>query len=282
MDVASVVINHISDKKSELSLSLESTPTITRLEHPPFTWKSWFIPRICTVTYISLLVYWIITEQNGFTNSIPSMIKPSTDITAYGYLGYHALGLSIWAVIVNQETIMSYSIPLLPSASYQTRKNIHIGAQIIGVLSGIGGMVAIIWYKNSNVSMSISGTDFTIPIINTKFYVPYSPHAWLGIAFMGGWVIQCIGRLFPERFTLAYHRFCGRLLYVSGLLCCCLGIQQQQTRQLVNNINSLLVNSSSINVQSIVESSSSWFSQPSLLVLCLGIAGAATFFYGLL
>jgi hypothetical protein len=141
-------------------------------------------------------------------------------------------------------------------------------------------MVAIIWYKSSSVSMSVNGTYITIPIMKDEFYIPYSPHAWLGIAFIGSWMIQCIGRLYPEHFTLEYHRFFGRILYTTGLACCCLGIQQQQTRQLVTTITSVLSNSTGATTPMVA--TRWWFSQPSLAVMLLGITGAATFFYGLL
>jgi hypothetical protein len=208
------------------------------------------------------------------------MINPSQDTDAYGYLGYHALGLSIWAVICNQETIMAYAIPLCfcKSVTYSVRKWVHIFSQVIGLLCGIGGMTAIILYKKSSVAEAVSGTKFIIPVIDNSVYIPYSPHAWMGILFFGTWIIQCVGRFFPNQFILSYHRFLGRLLYSSGLLCCCLGIQQQQTRQLVSLITSL---NSTVSNSTVVQSNW-WFSQPSLAVALLAITGAATFFYGLL
>ena len=281
MEVASTVVQHISNRKSELSIAMETDEKVVEPDAPlPFPWRAWYIPRVSTLLYMVLLVYWILTEQNGFSVSIPSMIYPSTDVTAYGYLGYHAVGLSVWAVIANQETIMAFAIPFYVHATYATRKLVHIIVQIVGLLCGIGGMVAIIWYKSSSVSMSVNGTYITIPIMKDEFYIPYSPHAWLGIAFIGSWMIQCIGRLYPERFTLEYHRFFGRILYTTGLACCCLGIQQQQTRQLVTTITSVLSNSTGATTATVA--TRWWFSQPSLAVMLLGITGAATFFYGLL
>lgn len=275
MEVASTVIQHISDKKSELSIELETTTLPDTL---PFTWRAWFIPRCSTLLYHAILVYWIITEQNGFSNSIPSIITPSTDSTANGYIGYHALGLSIWAVLANQETIMAFAIPLHVTSAYPTRKIIHIVSQVIGLLCGIGGMIAILWYKKSTIALSVSGTSITVPLLDEPFYIPYSPHAWIGIIFMGAWIIQCVGRFFPNRFTINYHRFFGRILYTTGLICCCLGIQQQQTRQLVSTITSI----TNTTLTSTRIASKWWFSQPSLAVVLLCITGASTFFYGLL
>jgi len=279
MDVASVVVNHLSDKKSELSIELETMATVSP-EMVPFTWRAWIIPRFCTVLYMGLLIYWIITEQNGFSNSIPSIITPSTDITAYGYIGYHAIGLSMWAVVANQETIMAFAIPLYAIASYPTRKIIHVVSQLIGMVCGIGGMVAILWYKKSSVALSAAGTTITVPVVNQPFYIPYSPHAWIGIFFMLTWIVQCMGRCFPERFTINYHRFCGRILYSTGLLCCCLGIQQQQTRQLVSSFTSVITNATATTTNDTI--TTWWWSQPSLAVLLLCITGASTFYYKLL
>lgn len=273
MNTASIVLHHISDRKSNLSIEMENKVDES---YRPYTWRAWFIPRFSSLIYMTLLVYWICTEQNGFSNFIPSLITPSQDTTANGYLGYHALGLSIWAVFSNQESIMAYAIPLCccKCGTYQSRKYVHVLAQVVGLLTGIGGMVAIIWYKQSSVSMSVQGTTFTI--LDNSFYVPYSPHAWMGLAFFGLWVIQCVGRLIPQ-FQLSYHRFVGRALYLTGLGCCCLGIQQQQTRQLVSAL-SMITNSTQTN--QIV--TNWWFSQPSLAVLLLAVTGTATFFYGLL
>lgn len=274
MEAVSSIISNISDKKSELSISLETSDDTTQ-EHQ-FSYASWIIPRASSLLFIILLIYWIITEQNGFMNTTPSLIIPSSNNTANGYLGYHALGLSIWAVLANQETIMAYAIPLTCStSSYQTRKYIHVISQIVGFLCGIGGMISILWYKNSSVSMPISGTSFTI--MNNPYYIPYSGHAWLGALFMLLWCVQCVGRFFPTYITTSRHRFLGRFNYVVGLVCCCLGLQQQQTRQLTMNIQLLALNQTSV-----TNASGWWFSQPSLGVLLLGIIGGATFLYGLL
>jgi hypothetical protein len=278
MEVASSVVTHISDKKSELSISLETIdiePHVVENTSLPFTRLSWFLPRFCSVCFITLLVYWIVTQQNGFINTTPSVITPSTNVTANGYLGYHALGLSLWAVVANQETIMAYAIPLCCTTSYNVRKWTHIIFQLIGMLCGVGGMVSIMWYKNSSVSMPISGTYFTV--MDNPYYIPYSPHAWLGLLFMVTWLVQCIGRFFPTYLTTERHRFLGRFMYVAGLACCALGLQQQQTRQIMVNVQLLAQNNTSATAQS------NWFlSQPSLGVLLLGLIGGTTFFYGLL
>ena len=301
MEYASAVITSISDKKSELSISLETmrsgvnatdidtsnnvmvstdashnTLSTLNLQTKTFTYASWIIPRFSSVLFIALLVYWILTEQNGFADQMPSLITPSTNATANGYLGYHALGLSLWSVLANQESIMAFAIPLCcRRSSYETRKYIHIISQILGVLCGAGGMCAIFLYKNSTVAMPIAGTSFTI--MNQPYYIPYSPHAWLGLLFMLSWLVQCIGRFFPYYFTVERHRFLGRFTYIIGLVCCCLGLQQQQTRQLMINVQLMTQNSTSV-----MPPSGWWFSQPSLGVLLLGIIGGATFLYGLL
>lgn len=278
MEAASSIITNISDKKSELSISLESTDP--EAVEKTFTLTAWLVPRVSSYLFILLLVYWIITEQNGFEFSIPSIITPSTNIIANGYLGYHALGLSLWAVVCNQETIMQFAIPLCcSSSSYETRKCVHVLSQITGFLCGVGGMISILWYKNSSVSMPISGNEFVV--MGNNYYIPYSPHAWLGFLFLGSWVIQCIGRCFPTYITLQRHRFIGRFNYVIGLGCCCLGLQQQQTRQLTSTLKLLqlanITNSTNFSVQT-----DWWFSQPSLGVFLLGLIGGATFLYGLL
>jgi hypothetical protein len=271
MEIASTVIQHISDKKSALSVNLETQPTDIAIH--TITWKEKWVPRTSSFLFISLLVYWILTEQNGFSSETPSMVNPAVNATANGYLGYHALGLALWSVFFCQESIMSYAAPMC-AFSYNTRRIIHIASQIVGMVCGIGGMTAILWYKSSLVSMPVSGTYFTL--MEHEFYVPYSPHAWIGVSFIMTWLIQCIGRLFPQRFTLERHRFLGRVMYVAGLGCCALGLQQQQTRQLMVTINAIQHN------MTITSHSSWWFSQPSLGVLLLGITGAVTFYLGLL
>jgi hypothetical protein len=204
--------------------------------------------------------------------SMPSVLTPVFNTNADGYLGYHALGLSLWAVICNQETIMAYAIPLCCRHSYFSRKWTHIVAQVIGVLSGIGGMLSIYWYKNSSVSFPVNGKE--VSFMNDTYYIPYSPHACLGIVFMGAWVVQCVGRFFPSYMTLPRPRFLGRLMYSTGLVCCALGIQQQQTKQIT--FQQLAFNTTSTKV------SGWWLSQPSLGVLLLGVTGVLTFYYGLL
>ena len=276
MEIATQAVHHISDRKSTLSIDLE----MHEVDHSanPIRWVAWSVPRLSSSAFIVLLIYWIFTEQNGFSSSYPSMINPVVNATANGYIGYHALGLAIWAVIAHQETIMAFAIPLFPRASYNMRKWTHILSQIIGLLCGVGGMTAILWYKNSTVNMPMSGTTFTI--MDDPYYIPYSPHAWLGMTFFGSWLIQVIGRWFPERFTLQHHRFLGRVMYMAGLVCCGLGLQQQQTRQLLTTLQELAHNTTS--VATATATSHWWFSQPSLGVLLLGITGITTFYYGLL
>ena len=271
--IASTIVHNISDKKSELSISVESHP-----ETLPFSKTAWLIPRLSSVLFIALLVYWIFTEQNGFSDFMPSMIAPVGNVQANGYLGYHALGLSLWAVVCNQESIMAYAIPLCGNTSYRIRKYTHVIAQMVGLICGIGGMVSILYYKNSSVSIPVSGNSFVI--MNDVYYIPYSPHAWLGILFMSSWMIQCIGRFFPAYLTPDRHRFLGRFIYTTGLACCGLGLQQQQTRQLMTSIQLLSQNTTLSSPTKIV--SNWWFSQPSLGVLLLGATCAATFFYGLI
>lgn len=280
MEIASTVIHHISDQKSRLSISLETQESskTSDVTIDVVTWKEKWIPRVSSSLFIGLLIYWILTEQNGFSSSTPSMINPAVNATANGYLGYHALGLALWSVLFFQESIMAYGVPIF-NMSYTARKFVHIATQIMGMILGAGGMTAILWYKNSAVSMPVSGTDFTL--LNQEFYIPYSPHAWLGLVFLIAWIVQCLGRLRTDYFTLARHRFFGRMMYISGLGCCALGLQQQQTRQLMVVVNAVQQNVTSI-IQSSIAPSTWWFSQPSLGVLLLGITGATTFYYGLL
>jgi hypothetical protein len=145
----------------------------------------------------------------------------------------------------------------------------------------MGGMAAILLYKKSTI------TDSYLTIANHPFYTPYSPHAWLGTAFMGSWIFQCLGRLFPSYISSSLHQFSGRVLYVSGLVCCALGLQQQQTRQLMSkmidqDMTSNCTNATSTIITTVTSTVTTWwFSQPSLAVMLLGIAGIATFYVGL-
>jgi hypothetical protein len=277
--IASQIVSRVSDQPAVMSIMVDSDATLVSPTLKTFSWRSWILPRFFSLCYFVLLLYWIYTQQNGFTHHVPSMLTPARDIVANGYLSYHALAMSLWAVFCYQETIMAFAIPLYAKASYQARRWIHIGSHLLGVLFGIGGMTAILLYKQSAVSIPVSGT--TITIGDNPFYVPYSPHAWLGAAFMGAWVLQCVGRFIPAYVTPAIHRFCGRVMYISGLGCCALGLQQQQTRQLITTL--IPVNITNTNTTStIVAVSNWWFSQPSLGVLLLGAVGIATFYVGVL
>ena len=88
MEIASTVIHHISDQKSRLSINLETLESKTSdVTMDVVTWKEKWIPRFTSSLFIGLLVYWILTEQNGFSSSTPSMINPAVNATANGYLG---------------------------------------------------------------------------------------------------------------------------------------------------------------------------------------------------
>ena len=281
MEVASIVVHHISDQKSQRSIELENIDASSNQIMPSInnvSISSWLFPRLGSFSFIGLLIYWILTEQNGFSSSKPSMVDPAMNATANGYLGYHALGLSLWAVVAMQETIMAYGIPLCCKSTYTVRKWMHIGSQALGFLLGAGGMTAILWYKNSSVNIPVGGTEFTI--MEHPYYIPYSPHAWLGIVFFLTWMVQCLGRLFPTFMTLARHRFLGRFLYMTGIACCALGLQQQQTRQLMITVTAM-ANNSTLSMP-LVHASTWWFSQPSLGVILLGLTSAATFYFGLI
>ncbi len=225
-------------------------------------WWHWVVPRLSSSGFIAMLLYWIMTEQNGFSNTLPSL-------SSGGYLGYHALGMSLWTTMMHQETMLAYINPIICTKDERIHRLIHVVFHIIGMLCGIGGLVAILWYKQAS-------TQFTI--MGYSFYIPYSTHSWMGIGFLGSWAMQCLGKLCPSIMTDSRYAFLERTVYVLGLTTCSLGIQHMQTRQLSDvsyAVNDTFTNVTSVNTQV----STWWFSKPSLGVVLLAVSGIATLFF---
>jgi hypothetical protein len=221
---------------------------------PDKVWWHWFLPRIVSSGFIAILVYWIITEQNGFSTVMPALSNG-------GYLGYHALGMGLWTTIMHQETMLSYIHPLVCSKNERVHRFIHVLFHVIGILCGMGGLAAILWYKQATNRYTLMGYSF---------YIPYSTHSWLGIGFLAGWAMQCLSKLCPSLITASRYAFLERTVYVLGLTTCSLGIQQMQTQQLHNV--PYLINSTI--TEPVV--STWWFSKSSLGILLLAVSGITT------
>lgn len=229
---------------------------------------TYLLPRFFSYGGCVLTAYWIYHSYDGI--QLPTLvIANGTGQLYYPILTYHILGMSVFAMITNQEAILSKISPFLCSQNECIKGLSYYGSQLIGLVSaGLG--FASIYYKNS---MNPESDWFA--------YHLYSPHAWMGISTALVWTIrQCTGLCMPKYIKL--NDYLSRSAYLLGLSTCALGFQSKQTIDLmtphVNVIN--VTNASNItNITNItnVISPNSWFSvQTSLTTILLVGSALAT------
>lgn len=180
------------------------------------------LPRLTALTYFCVLIPWIFLAEGGIGITFTTMF------------GWHALMMSI-AVFTIQEAILS------PNWSFWKLFNIsrilhifsnryaHIAMHILALICIGGGIAAIIQYK------ALSPEPVVYP-----FYVMYSPHSWLAIAFLGLVGIQlCVG-IAVHGFGLStgrnFHKFLGLSVLVTGLATCAMGLQDMQSSDLAGSV----------------------------------------------
>ena len=195
---------------------------------------SWILPRSFTWATIILTMYWLFTTDKGLGLNTISLV------------GYHIFGMTVFAVMANQESVLSYASPLFGTrASRDLWYFTHLITNMIGLFSGIGGMVSILYYSD----------DY------------YSPHSWLGWCTL---ILWCSIVLLKKCGAMTHlHKLLGYTVYGLGLLTCVVGYQKKQMMDLVPFF---------ANQTSVVYQPMSWSSfQSSLIVLFTTCSGIMTF-----
>jgi len=221
----------------------------TELPQPKPIW-AWFLPRIASWGSLAMVLYWIMSMQGKLAVQQSSV------------LAYHALGAGIFAIITNQEAVLSYTVPFISACCYtkSAKTYFHIGTQFIGLTSLTGGLVAI-FYQPTSTTANWFETNM------------YSPHSWMGAATVLLWLSQIIMGMYASTDS-ALHSFIGKTVYALGLATCALGFQERQTTEL---IYSSFVNQTMPNLPSYT--ANSWFSsEASIAVLLIAASGVLTFF----
>lgn len=222
------------------------------------TLTTYLLPRFFSYGSCALTAYWIYQSYDGIR--LPTLvITNGTGQLYYPILTYHILGMSVFAMITNQEAILSKICPFLCSQNECIKGLSYYGSQLIGLISAGLGFAAI-YYKNS---LSPESDWFA--------YHLYSPHAWMGISTAFVWIIrQCTGLCMPNYIKL--NDYLSRSAYLLGLTTCALGFQSKQT---IDLMTPTIVNTT--NITNVVTSPNSWFSvQPSLSTLLLAASAMAT------
>ncbi|KAJ3196365.1 hypothetical protein HK101_009178 [Irineochytrium annulatum] len=113
------------------------------------------------------------------------------------------------------------------------KRMIHVGLHILSLAAAIGGLVAIIAYKN------LSDQPPAFP-----FFHLYSPHSWAGIAFLALYILQFIGGAASQAITLSarthritrrLHALLGDACYILGVAVCAMGFQDMQGSDLAES-----------------------------------------------
>lgn len=177
------------------------------------------VPRVLMLIYVSVLLAWIYEAEGGLGVMDSSLF------------GLHALGMSLFAVVLGQEPVLAFCTPWLPS-SLRVRAAYHVVFHALGLACGIGGLVAIVYYKQ------LAPDSDAYPTLGNQyfpFFTLYSPHSWLGIVFLSLWVLQLALRFTPAA-AHGLHAFVGRGIFVLGLCVCALGFQDMQGSDLAGAV----------------------------------------------
>jgi len=187
---------------------------------------SWSLPRILAIIFLIVLLVWIFQAEGGLGFDEASVF------------GFHALFMALFIVIFTQESVLAFASPLISGpfikSSSLVEKYFHFSCHVLGIICAMLGIVAIVYYK------SLSPLPLAFP-----FYSVYSPHSWLGIAllilwgsqFVAGLYIHVIGNLGRDDkiFIVKIHKYLGKVIYVTGLATCALGLQDMQSSDLASS-----------------------------------------------
>jgi len=206
---SSININETAtEETSSSSISVSSTTIPLVL---------WSITQLIAVIFLIVLLVWIFTAEGGLGFDESSVF------------GWHALCMGIFIAFFTQGSILWYTSPL--RFSLFDNKWIHVGLHSLGIIIAMLGIVSIVYYKN------LSPQPVVFP-----FYAVYSPHSWLGIAMLVMWGIQFLlsfacqyVETSIQSIVLKAHKFFGKIIYVTGLATCALGLQNMQSSDLASS-----------------------------------------------
>jgi len=184
------------------------------------------LPRVLAAIFLIVLLVWIFQAEGGLGTDEDTVF------------GVHALLMGLFVVVCVQESVLAYASPSfgMITRSRKILKYYHVICQLLGIALSIGGLVAIVYYK------SLSDSPIVFP-----FYTMYSPHSWIGVAFLSLWVIQFGNGLYfhafaandlnaqHKRTATKWHRYLGKCIYVLGLATCAMGFQDMQSSDLASS-----------------------------------------------
>jgi len=218
-----------STKEGETNQEQQQNKEVVQIPNKYIQLLRWSISRILIIVFLSVLLVWIIQVEGGL------------GFTEGSVFGFHALFMSLFVVLFTQEAILAFSSPLL-GGPYRNRNfctpslikdfYYHLACHILGLVSLVLGIVAIVYYKK------LSPQPPVFP-----FFSVYSPHSWLGIAMLGLWGIQILAGIYTHLFAkpeeklilVKVHQFLGKVIYVTGLATCALGLQDMQSSDLASS-----------------------------------------------
>ena len=180
------------------------------------------LPRVIVVIYLCVLFAWIFLAEGGIGVEDSSLF------------GLHALGMSMFGIVCAVESALAFRTPWLPSEP-EKRKMYHAAFHVLGLACGIGGLVAIVYYKQLAPPAADDDVYAALGSQYFPYFTLYSPHSWLGIVFLSLWVFQLLARFLPQ-ITGTVHSFIGLSLFVLGLGVSALGFQDMQSSDLAGSV----------------------------------------------
>lgn len=171
-----------------------------------------------------LLLRWLV-KKGGFPRD------------QYQYLvvvAWHAVFMTLFAVVFTNEAMLSFVAPVLPSIHAQPtyKAYLHAACHVLALACMVVGMTAIVGSKQRGPDEYLS-------------WAMWSAHSWLGAFALACWGVQLSGtlalrlwraRVAPsaahQRPLTALHRFFGQAVYALLLTSCLTGLQSRQSSDL--------------------------------------------------
>lgn len=214
---------------------------------------SCLIPRFVSLCVMGIMALLVLQSIGGFTFYQPSLF------------GWHVLGMSIFAVIGNSESVLELHNPLLQCGygnHMDKNKLCNVFIQFLSVICATLGMVSIIYYQNSSMSYSTILT-----------YNVYSAHSWLGILAILSW----LSTFFIKKCLSSYktvHTYLTNATYVFGLSACAVGLQEAQT---INTLIPYILPNQTYTLPMTMISTDSWWSiEANIAIVLLACSGFVT------
>jgi len=200
----------------------------------------WALPRVCIFIFLVIMLVWTIQVEGSLGFDLNSTF------------GWHSIFMTLAGPVFMTEAVLAFTSPFIDpklftldrSKRRSILEHIHAFLHVASLFCGVVALVGIAYYKKLNEVGSGSGSDlqlggnFELDGFTFPFFTMFSPHSWAGVATISLWGIQLLVRLCTyvrndwNSGLARWHGFFGKVVYVSTLATCAIGLNDMQSSDL--------------------------------------------------